>query len=180
MYQSELFLANEMLLNVKYGNLFSAFYLNHTEKGLRWREEHIGWDQQRFSGSNQSYFTVTSDSGHQLVRKRRTRYSAQNVQERYRYRRGMIFWMTKHHIFEHYIATIFQSSSRKSSREVVEEEERWEAPDHSFQHWGGTEENRTVTCLVLKAKANDRRKILVLSHDEFGGSRSDVTVDQVT
>ncbi|GFW96252.1 uncharacterized protein TNCV_572231 [Trichonephila clavipes] len=25
-------------------------------------------------------------------------------------------------------------------------------------NWGGTEQNRTVTCMVLKAKANDRRK----------------------
>ncbi|GFV42987.1 hypothetical protein TNCV_2661821 [Trichonephila clavipes] len=26
-------------------------------------------------------------------------------------------------------------------------------------NWGRTEQNRTVTCMVLKAKANDRRKI---------------------
>ncbi|GFT55744.1 uncharacterized protein TNCV_4736501 [Trichonephila clavipes] len=25
-------------------------------------------------------------------------------------------------------------------------------------NWGGIEQNRTVTCMVLKAKANDRRK----------------------
>ncbi|GFV56396.1 uncharacterized protein TNCV_855491 [Trichonephila clavipes] len=47
---------------------------------------------------------------------------------------------------------------------LVEEEERWEAPDHPQgvlpQNWGGTEQNRTVTCMVLKAKANDRRKNL--------------------
>ncbi|GFV79428.1 hypothetical protein TNCV_1904001 [Trichonephila clavipes] len=32
--------------------------------------------------------------------------------------------------------------------------------------------------MVLKAKANDRRKNLALSRDEFRGSSSDVTVDQ--
>ncbi|GFS72346.1 uncharacterized protein TNCV_1827471 [Trichonephila clavipes] len=47
---------------------------------------------------------------------------------------------------------------------LVEGEERWEAPDHPQGflplNWGGTEQKRTVTCMVLKAKANDRRKIL--------------------
>ncbi|GFS84491.1 hypothetical protein TNCV_4606711 [Trichonephila clavipes] len=51
--------------------------------------------------------------------------------------------------------------------------ERWEASGHSQgilpQNWGGTEQNPTVTCLVLKAMANDRRKILTLSRDEFRG-----------
>ncbi|GFU17919.1 uncharacterized protein TNCV_4029361 [Trichonephila clavipes] len=41
-----------------------------------------------------------------------------------------------------------------------EVEERWEAPVHpqSFLplNWGGTKQNRTVSCMVLKAKANDR------------------------
>ncbi|GFS62225.1 uncharacterized protein TNCV_477441 [Trichonephila clavipes] len=44
---------------------------------------------------------------------------------------------------------------------LVEGEERWEAPGHQGVlplSWGGTEQNRTVTCMVLKAKANDRRK----------------------
>ncbi|GFV49810.1 uncharacterized protein TNCV_1390921 [Trichonephila clavipes] len=43
---------------------------------------------------------------------------------------------------------------------LVEGEERWEAPGqpHGFfsLNCGGTEQNRTVTCMVLKAKANDR------------------------
>ncbi|GFW63212.1 uncharacterized protein TNCV_581521 [Trichonephila clavipes] len=56
---------------------------------------------------------------------------------------------------------------------LVEGEERWEAPDYSQgvvpQNWNGTEQNSTVNCMVLKAKANDRRKILALSHDEFRG-----------
>ncbi|GFV42916.1 uncharacterized protein TNCV_1587241 [Trichonephila clavipes] len=56
---------------------------------------------------------------------------------------------------------------------LVERKERREASDHSQdvlpQNWGGTEQNRTVTCMVLKAKANDRRKNLALSHDEFRG-----------
>ncbi|GFU71984.1 uncharacterized protein TNCV_2999671 [Trichonephila clavipes] len=57
---------------------------------------------------------------------------------------------------------------------LVKGEERWEAPNHSQrelpQIWGGTEPNHTVTCIVLKAKANDRCKILVFSQDEFRGS----------
>ncbi|GFX06268.1 transposable element Tcb2 transposase [Trichonephila clavipes] len=43
-----------------------------------------------------------------------------------------------------------------------EVEERREAPGHRQGflplNWGGTEPNRIVTCMVLKAKANDRRK----------------------
>ncbi|GFW09015.1 uncharacterized protein TNCV_3475611 [Trichonephila clavipes] len=31
------------------------------------------------------------------------------------------------------------------------------------QNWGGIEQHRTVTCIVLKAKADDRRKTLALS-----------------
>ncbi|GFW24736.1 uncharacterized protein TNCV_1960041 [Trichonephila clavipes] len=41
---------------------------------------------------------------------------------------------------------------------LVEGEETWEAPDHPQGNWGETEEKRTVICMVLKAKANDRRK----------------------
>ncbi|GFU39751.1 trypsin-1 [Trichonephila clavipes] len=54
----------------------------------------------------------------------------------------------------------------------VEEKERWEAPVHPQgvlpQIWGGSELNRSVTCMVLKATANDRRH-LALYHDEFRG-----------
>ncbi|GFV25153.1 uncharacterized protein TNCV_592191 [Trichonephila clavipes] len=57
----------------------------------------------------------------------------------------------------------------------MEGEERWEAPDHSqgflSLNWGGTEQKRTVTYMVLKA--NDRRKTLALSRDEFRGPRPD-------
>ncbi|GFV01571.1 uncharacterized protein TNCV_2961641 [Trichonephila clavipes] len=46
---------------------------------------------------------------------------------------------------------------------LVEVEERWEAPGvpqgFLLLNWGGTEQTRTVTFMVLKAKANDRRKI---------------------
>ncbi|GFW97416.1 uncharacterized protein TNCV_4990931 [Trichonephila clavipes] len=55
------------------------------------------------------------------------------------------------------------NSRRAASRLVwlVEGEERWEAFDHPQSvlplSWGGTETNRTVTCMVLKATANDRR-----------------------
>ncbi|GFW75720.1 uncharacterized protein TNCV_4429031 [Trichonephila clavipes] len=45
---------------------------------------------------------------------------------------------------------------------LVEGEERWEAPGHPqgfrSKNWGGTEQNLSATCMVLKAKANDRRK----------------------
>ncbi|GFW96894.1 uncharacterized protein TNCV_2160291 [Trichonephila clavipes] len=55
---------------------------------------------------------------------------------------------------------------------LVEEEERWEArnylQDVLHQNWGETELNRSVTCMVLKATANDRRNIF-LWHDEFRG-----------
>ncbi|GFX53864.1 cullin-4A [Trichonephila clavipes] len=55
---------------------------------------------------------------------------------------------------------------------LVEEEERWEAPDHPQGvfplNWSETELNRSVTCMVLKATANDRRH-LALCHDEFHG-----------
>ncbi|GFX76761.1 uncharacterized protein TNCV_664681 [Trichonephila clavipes] len=55
---------------------------------------------------------------------------------------------------------------------LVEGEEKWEASDHPQgvlpQNWGETELNHTVTCMVLKATANDRRP-LALCHDEFHG-----------
>ncbi|GFT07766.1 hypothetical protein TNCV_1213731 [Trichonephila clavipes] len=56
---------------------------------------------------------------------------------------------------------------------LVEEEKRWEAPNHPQgvlpQNWGGTEKNRTVICTVLKSKTNDRRKNLALSREEYSG-----------
>ncbi|GFS89200.1 transposable element Tcb1 transposase [Trichonephila clavipes] len=45
---------------------------------------------------------------------------------------------------------------------LVEEEERWEAPGcHQVflpLNWGGAEQNSTFTCMMIKAKANDRCK----------------------
>ncbi|GFX41762.1 uncharacterized protein TNCV_388751 [Trichonephila clavipes] len=56
---------------------------------------------------------------------------------------------------------------------LEEGEERCKVPDHPQgvlpQNWGETEQNRTVTCMVLKDKANDLRKILALRRDEFRG-----------
>ncbi|GFT30855.1 RNase H domain-containing protein [Trichonephila clavipes] len=71
------------------------------------------------------------------------------------------------------------NSSRAASPLVrlVKGEERWEASDHPQSvlplNWGGIEPNRTVTvtCMVLKPTANDRRH-LDLCHDEFRGPRS--------
>ncbi|GFX84025.1 zinc finger protein [Trichonephila clavipes] len=55
---------------------------------------------------------------------------------------------------------------------LVEGEERWEAPDHRQgvlpQNRGGNQKNRSVTCMVLKATANDKRHS-ALCHDEFRG-----------
>ncbi|GFT57539.1 hypothetical protein TNCV_803881 [Trichonephila clavipes] len=55
-----------------------------------------------------------------------------------------------------------QPLSRKSSGEVGGRGREMGGPDHPqgilLQNWGGTELNRTVTCIVLIAKANDRRK----------------------
>ncbi|GFU66854.1 uncharacterized protein TNCV_894901 [Trichonephila clavipes] len=53
---------------------------------------------------------------------------------------------------------------------LVEGEERWDAPHYPQgvlpQNWDETELNRSVTCMVLEAKANDRRH-LALCHDKF-------------
>ncbi|GFW30575.1 uncharacterized protein TNCV_455131 [Trichonephila clavipes] len=44
---------------------------------------------------------------------------------------------------------------------LVEEEKRWEAPDHpygvSLKIWNETEPKRTVTRMMLKATVKDRR-----------------------
>ncbi|GFU73589.1 uncharacterized protein TNCV_3360291 [Trichonephila clavipes] len=61
---------------------------------------------------------------------------------------------------------------------LVEGEERWEVPDHPQsvlpQNWGETELNHSVTCMVLKATANDRHH-LALCQDEFRGPRSETS-----
>ncbi|GFU34654.1 uncharacterized protein TNCV_1993691 [Trichonephila clavipes] len=55
---------------------------------------------------------------------------------------------------------------------LVKGEEKWEVPDHPQGvlplNWDETEQNCSVTCMVLKGTANDRRH-LTLSHDEFRG-----------
>ncbi|GFV73094.1 formin-1 [Trichonephila clavipes] len=55
---------------------------------------------------------------------------------------------------------------------LVEGEEMWEAPGHPQGflpvNWSGTEQNRTVTCMVLKAKANNRRNRNRGQADGFG------------
>ncbi|GFW25559.1 uncharacterized protein TNCV_1308201 [Trichonephila clavipes] len=49
----------------------------------------------------------------------------------------------------------------------VEGEERWEASDHPQSvlppNWSGIEPNRTVTCMMLKATANDRRHFAMIN-----------------
>ncbi|GFX79645.1 hypothetical protein TNCV_826331 [Trichonephila clavipes] len=63
-------------------------------------------------------------------------------------------------------------SSRKSTREIGEGEEKCEASDNPQgvlpQNWGGTEQNRNVTCTVLKSTTNDRPH-LALCHYELRG-----------
>ncbi|GFS58028.1 putative transposase [Trichonephila clavipes] len=64
---------------------------------------------------------------------------------------------------------------------LVEKEERWEVPDQS-QNWGGIEPNRIVTCMVLKAEENGRRKSSPLPTMNFVAldlMLISVTVDQV-
>ncbi|GFT54570.1 uncharacterized protein TNCV_344551 [Trichonephila clavipes] len=76
-----------------------------------------------------------------------------------------------------YSACVAWGYSRAASPLVrlVVGEERWEASDHPQSvlplNWGGIEPNRIVTCMVLKATANDRHH-LALCHDEFRGPRS--------
>ncbi|GFX56177.1 hypothetical protein TNCV_3062631 [Trichonephila clavipes] len=41
------------------------------------------------------------------------------------------------------------------------------SPGCSSQNWDRTEQNRAITYMVLKAKANDRRKNLAVCQDEF-------------
>ncbi|GFU55683.1 uncharacterized protein TNCV_1649921 [Trichonephila clavipes] len=61
------------------------------------------------------------------------------------------------------VETVIELSSRSPLERLVEGEERWKALDHHQgippQYWGETELNRSVTCMVLKATANDRRHL---------------------
>ncbi|GFW01983.1 uncharacterized protein TNCV_1148631 [Trichonephila clavipes] len=64
-------------------------------------------------------------------------------------------------------------NSRRATSPLVklgEGGDKWEAPDHPQgvlpQNWGETELSHSVTCMVLKAMANDRRH-LALCHDDF-------------
>ncbi|GFX44054.1 uncharacterized protein TNCV_4118501 [Trichonephila clavipes] len=63
-------------------------------------------------------------------------------------------------------------NSRRASSplvRLVEGEERWEPPQGvPPENWGENELNRSVTCMVLKAMAIDRRH-LSLYHNEFCG-----------
>ncbi|GFX29442.1 uncharacterized protein TNCV_3998171 [Trichonephila clavipes] len=65
---------------------------------------------------------------------------------------------------------------------LVGGEERWKDPVHPLgvlpKYWGGTKQNRTVICMVLKAKANDKHKNLALRRDKFRVPWSDATVDE--
>ncbi|GFV28832.1 uncharacterized protein TNCV_4544951 [Trichonephila clavipes] len=65
-------------------------------------------------------------------------------------------------------------NNRRATSPLVrlgEGEEGWKTPDFSQgsspENCGETEQNCIVTCMVLKAKANDRRKNLNISRDEF-------------
>ncbi|GFX17780.1 uncharacterized protein TNCV_475801 [Trichonephila clavipes] len=62
---------------------------------------------------------------------------------------------------------------------LVEGVGRCSPPDLHPLNWDGTEPNHTVTCMVTKATANDRR-YLALSHDEFRWPRSGLCQSLVT
>ncbi|GFW33632.1 cullin-4A [Trichonephila clavipes] len=68
--------------------------------------------------------------------------------------------------------TLNSSRAESSLVRLMEGEERWKATDHPQGilplNWSKTELNRSVTSMVLKATANDRRH-LALCHDEFRG-----------
>ncbi|GFT92861.1 uncharacterized protein TNCV_740301 [Trichonephila clavipes] len=57
--------------------------------------------------------------------------------------------------------TLYRRRAATPLVRLGEGEERWEASDFPQNvlslNWGRSEPNRTVTCIVLKAKANDRR-----------------------
>ncbi|GFW74630.1 uncharacterized protein TNCV_962051 [Trichonephila clavipes] len=79
----------------------------------------------------------------------------------------------RHSVHSRYGGALNSCRAANSLVRLVEEEERWEAPDHPqgvlLQKWDVIEQNRTVTCMVIKDKANDRRKILALCRNEFRG-----------
>ncbi|GFV05065.1 uncharacterized protein TNCV_222821 [Trichonephila clavipes] len=62
---------------------------------------------------------------------------------------------------------------------LVEGKERWEAPDHPqglfLRNWSGTEQNRTVTCIMLKAKCG-------VTGDEFADhlEKKGASIQQIT
>ncbi|GFV50187.1 uncharacterized protein TNCV_621001 [Trichonephila clavipes] len=66
---------------------------------------------------------------------------------------------------------------------LVEGKERWEDSDHPQgvlpRNWGGNELNCTVTCMVLKAMANDRRHLAMMTFVgldlEFANQMASVT-----
>ncbi|GFX45660.1 hypothetical protein TNCV_1422441 [Trichonephila clavipes] len=69
---------------------------------------------------------------------------------------------------------------------LVEGEERWEASYHPQgvlpHNWGGMLPNPTITCFVLKAKTNDKRKTSPLPSMNFVGldlMLQSVTIDQL-
>ncbi|GFX98395.1 transposable element Tcb2 transposase [Trichonephila clavipes] len=61
---------------------------------LSWAREHISWTRQRLASvlfTDESRFTLESDSGHLLIRgERRSRYHQSNTVERHSYRGGGI------------------------------------------------------------------------------------------
>ncbi|GFX50643.1 cullin-4A [Trichonephila clavipes] len=69
-------------------------------------------------------------------------------------------------------------NSRKSSREGGGKGRELEALGILPQKWGETELNCSVTCMVLKATANDRRH-LALCHNEFRGPLNPAFADKV-
>ncbi|GFW61422.1 uncharacterized protein TNCV_346701 [Trichonephila clavipes] len=69
--------------------------------------------------------------------------------------------------------TLNSRQTASSLVRLVDEDERWEVSNHPQgvfpQNWGETDPNRTVTCIVLKAKANDRNTTSFLPTRNFVG-----------
>ncbi|GFW65860.1 uncharacterized protein TNCV_586861 [Trichonephila clavipes] len=84
----------------------------------------------------------------------------------------MIWTCIGYHVPARHGGTLNSRRAESPLVRLVEGEERWKASDHPKSvlplNWGGIEPNRTDTCMVLKATANDRRH-LALCHDEFRG-----------
>ncbi|GFW09769.1 uncharacterized protein TNCV_868311 [Trichonephila clavipes] len=136
--------------------------------------------------TDESRFALKPDDKRIWIwRKQGTRNQPQNITEHHAFRGGSIMGLASNPGEEMDVCNCMVHlrhggilNSRQAASplvRLVEGEERCEASDHPQSvlplNWSGTESNRTVTCMVLKTTANNRRH-LALCHDEFRGPRS--------